>query len=144
MQMFTIRREQGRLREIAPLVRRFVEQHGVGAAWRPGLALIYADLGLEPEARAEFERLAANDFAAIPTRRTVADEPRYLTEVCDYLQDRERAGVLYELLRPYSELAVVVANATVCLGATSRFLGQLATVTGRWDEAEAHFQHALT
>jgi tetratricopeptide (TPR) repeat protein len=143
MQMFTIRREQGRLREIAPLVRHFVEQHGVGAAWRPGLALIYADLGLEPEARAEFERLAANDFAAIPRDALWQTSLCYLAEVCDYLQDRERAGVLYELLRPYSELAVVVANATVCLGATSRFLGQLATVTGRWDEAEAHFQHAL-
>jgi len=143
VQMFTIRREQGRLREIAPIVRHFVEHRGAGAAWRPGLALIYADLGLEADARAEFERLAADDFASIPRDSLWQTSLCYLAEVCDYLQDRERAAVLYELLRPYAGLAVVVGNATVSLGATSRFLGQLATVTGRWDDAEMHFKHAL-
>lgn len=51
--------------------------------------------------------------------------------------------MLYKLLQPYSELTVVVGNAIVCLGATTRFLGQLATTLGRWDDAEAHFKHAL-
>ena len=36
MQIFTIQREQGGCREIAPLVRHFVEERGAGAAWRPG------------------------------------------------------------------------------------------------------------
>ena len=44
---------------------------------------------------------------------------------------------------PYEKLTVVVGNASACLGATSRFLGQLATTLLRWDDAERHFEHAL-
>ncbi len=59
------------------------------------------------------------------------------------MQDVGRAESLYRLLQPYAELTVVVGNAIVCLGATSRFLGQLATIQSNWDDAELHFNHAL-
>ena len=45
LQMFTLRREQGRLQELESAVRYFVQQHTAAAAWRPGLALIYSELG---------------------------------------------------------------------------------------------------
>src|SRR5256885_13387952 len=64
--MFTLRRAQGRLAELAPVVRHFVRQHSAAAAWRPGLALIYSELGLKAEARAEFAHLAQHDFADFP------------------------------------------------------------------------------
>ena len=35
LQMFTLRREQGRLKELEPVVRYFVQQHTVAGAWRP-------------------------------------------------------------------------------------------------------------
>ena len=35
LQMFALRREQGRLREVEPVVRLFVQQHSAAAAWRP-------------------------------------------------------------------------------------------------------------
>jgi len=143
VQMFTIRREQGRLQEIAPLVKHFVGEHGANAAWRPGLALIYMEIGQLDEARAEFERLAEDDFSALPHDSLWQTCLTYLAEVCDELEDAERAELLYELLLPYAELTVVVGNAIVCLGATSRFLGQLASTLGRWNDAEAHFEHAL-
>jgi tetratricopeptide (TPR) repeat protein len=143
VQMFTIRREQGRLQEIAPLVKHFVDERGAGAAWRPGLALIYADLDQLELARAELERLANDAFAAIPRDSLWQTCVCYLAEVCDRLQDAERAEILHQLLLPYADLTVVVGSATVCLGATSRFLGQLATVLGHWDLAEAHFERAL-
>ena len=66
LQMFTLRREQGRLKELEPVVRYFVQQHPVAGAWRPGLALIYSELGRAQEARAEFEHLAQHDFADLP------------------------------------------------------------------------------
>jgi tetratricopeptide (TPR) repeat protein len=143
VQLFTIRREQGRLRELAPLVKHFVDERGAGAAWRPGLALIYADLDRLAEAQTEFERLAEGDFASIPRDSLWQTCLCYLAEVCDRLQDPVRAAVLHELLRPYAEQTVVVGNATVCLGATSRFLGQLAATMSRWDLAEVYFRHAL-
>ncbi len=47
------------------------------------------------------------------------------------------------MLIPYRDHAVVVGNASVCLGATARYLGQLASVLSRWDDAAAHFQRAI-
>ena len=143
VQMFTIRRDQGRLQEIAPLVKHFVSEHGANAAWRPGLALIYAEIGQLEEAQVEFERLAADDFAVMPRDSLWQTCLTYLAEVCDELQDAERAQVLYDLLLPYAKLTVVVGNAVVCLGATSRFLGQLASTLAHWDDAETRFKHAL-
>ena len=130
VQMFTIRREQGRLQEMAPFVKHFVAQHGAGAAWRPGLALIYADLEQAPVQPPSSNGSRSTDFRSMPADSLWQASLCYLAEVCDYLQDTERAGVLYDLLLPYAELTVVLGNATVCLGATSRFLGQLAADHG--------------
>ncbi len=144
IQMFTIRREQGRLQEIAPVLKGFIDEHDASAAWRPGLALIYAEIGDLERAQVEFERLAVDDFSILPRDSLRQTSLVYLAEVCDYLQDTERAQSLYRLLLPYVELTVVVTNAIVCLGATSRFLGQLATTQSNWDDAELHFAHALS
>jgi len=143
IQMFTIRREQGRMAEIAPIVEHFVDEHGAGAAWRPGLALIYAEIGELEKARGQFERLAVDGFGGIPRDSLWQTSLSYLAEVCCILDAREDAKVLYELLSPYENLTIVVGNASACLGAASRLLGQLATLLGRWEDAERHFQHAL-
>jgi tetratricopeptide (TPR) repeat protein len=140
--MFTIRREQGRLGEIAPVVQHFLREQGHGAAWRPGLALIYSDLGRTDDARAEFERLAVNDFAAVPRDALWQTCLAYLAEVCSTLGDEERSARLYELMLPYAELNVLV-GLDFYLGASGRYLGQLAATMARWDKAEAHFEHAL-
>jgi tetratricopeptide (TPR) repeat protein len=143
VQMFTIRREQGRLAELAPVVRHFVNDRGAGAAWRPGLALVYADLGDCAAARREFEDLAAGEFAVVPRDALWQTCLCYLAEVCAALGDRERAAWLYEQLEPYRDLAVVVGNTTTCLGATARYLGMLAVLLGREDMAVALFERAL-
>jgi tetratricopeptide (TPR) repeat protein len=140
--MFTFRREQGRLREIAPVVQHFLREQGHGAAWQPGLALIYSDLGRLDDARTEFERLAANDFAAVPRDALWQTCLAYLAEVCSTLGDGERAARLYELMLPYAELNVLV-GLDFYLGASGRYLGQLAAVGSRWEVAEAHFEHGL-
>ena len=67
----------------------------------------------------------------------------YLSEVCAFLDDPERAAVLYQRLLPYAGHTVVVGNAVACYGAISRYLGMLAATMSRWEEAEAHFEHAL-
>jgi tetratricopeptide (TPR) repeat protein len=143
VQMFTIRREQGRLAEIAPIVQHFVSERGSGAAWRPGLALIYADLGQLDKARTEFEQLSGDGFGSIPRDSLWQTSLVYLAETCCALDDCDQAETLYDLLVPYRKLAVVVGSASVCLGASSRYLGQLAAALGRWDDADAHFRHAL-
>jgi ATP/maltotriose-dependent transcriptional regulator MalT len=143
MQMFTLRREQGRLHELAPVVRHFVQQHGAASTWRPGLALIYSELGREREARAVFEQLAAHDFADLPQDNLWLTCVTYLAEVCTFLGDARRAATLYQLLLPHNGYTVVIGAAEICYGAASRYLGLLATTMERWEDAAQHFEDAL-
>jgi tetratricopeptide (TPR) repeat protein len=142
VQMFTIRREQGRLAEVAPVLRRFIDENPRDAAWRPGMALIAGDLGFHDAARKAFEDLAAGGFV-FPVDAKCSLTLSYLAEVCARLGDVERAERLYDLLLPYRDLAVIAPIATVCCGSAARYLGMLASVMGEWTAAEEHFAAAL-
>ena len=143
MQMFSIRRLQGRLQGLAPIISHFVTHHPNASCWRPGLALIYAELGDEAAARIEFEGLAGEVFTAIPRDSLWQTCLSFLSDVCAFLEDRQRARELYQLMLPYESLNVVVGNSVACNGAASRNLGQLAALMEKWDLAERHFQHAI-
>jgi predicted ATPase/class 3 adenylate cyclase/DNA-binding CsgD family transcriptional regulator len=144
MQMFTLRREQGRLREVVPVVRHFVQQYGTASTWRPGLALIYSELGREREAHSAFEQLAAHNFADLPQDGLWLTCVAYLAEVCAFLHDTCRAAILYRLLLPHNGYTVVVGASDVCYGAAARYLGLLAATMRRWEVAAQHFEDALT
>jgi tetratricopeptide (TPR) repeat protein len=140
--MFTIRREQGRLAEVAPLLRRFLDENPRDTAWRPGLALIASDLGFEQAARKAFDDLAAGGFSfAVDAKWTLTIS--YLVEVCARLGDARRAGILYDLLVPYRDATIIAPLSTVCCGSAARYLGMLAGVLGDWPVADEHFEAAL-
>ena len=143
LQMFALRREQGRLKEVESVVRVFLQQHSAAAAWRPGLAVIYSELGLTTDARAEFENLAQHDFADLPRDALWMGTMTYLVDICTFLGDRARADTLYQILLPFAGRNVVVSNGVACYGALSRYLGALATILSRWDNAARHFEDAL-
>jgi tetratricopeptide (TPR) repeat protein len=143
LQMFTIRREQGRLREVEPVVRLFVQRHPASGTWQPGLAVIYSELGREHEAREMFERLMANDLLDLPQDTMWVTTMTYLAEVCAFLSDTRRASLLYQRLLPYAQHNIMMGGSVACAGAAARYLGMLATTMARWDEAEQHFQEAL-
>jgi class 3 adenylate cyclase len=142
-QVFALRREQGRLGEMEAGIKGFVQMYPAVPAWRTALALLHADMGREKEARQEFEILAADDFAALPRDGNWPVGMALLSEVCAFLGDRERAAFLYEDLRPWEDLCVLIGPAIDCYGAAARLMGLLATTLGRWDDAERHFEHAL-
>jgi class 3 adenylate cyclase/tetratricopeptide (TPR) repeat protein len=142
MQMFTIRREQGRLAEIAPLVKRFVREKPEEAIWRPGLMLIASDLGFHQQARVHFEAMAQSDFA-LPMDAKRAITLTYLAEVCAELGDQLRAEKLYELLLPYRDVAILAPPNTLCCGAGAHYLGLLAATMSDWEGAETHFTAAI-
>ena len=142
MQMFTIRREQGRLAEVAPLVKRFVRENPDNAVWRPGLMLIASDLGFEAQARRSFDMMAETDFA-LPLDSKRAVTLAYLAEVCVKLGDGRRAEEIRELLLPHRDLAIVVPIHAICCGAAARYLGMLSAAMGDWPSAERHFEGAL-
>ena len=143
VQMFTIRREQGRyLAEVAPVFTGgFLDQNPQDVAWRPGLALIASDLGFQEAARKAFEDLAARDFA-FPVDAKWSLTISYLAEVCTRLGDVRRAVQLYDLLLPYRDVTIIAPTATCC-GSAARYLGMLASVIGHWPTAEEHFASAL-
>ena len=143
MQMFSIRREQGRLAEVLPVVPHLVATQAESAIWRPGLALLYAELDLRAEVLAEFEVLAADDFASIPHSGLWPTSMAFMAEVCVYLKDTARAATLYQVLSPYAGRNIATGNNAPCFGAADRLLGLLAATLGEWDTAQRHFEAAL-
>jgi len=142
MQMFTVRREQGRLAEVAPIFKRFVDEHSEGATWRPGFMLICNDLGFEAQARDNLERIAESE-SGIPVDSKRLVTLTYLAEVAARLRDVERAERIYALLLPFQDQVVTVPVFTLCCGSAARFLGMLAHALGDWTTAEQHFEYAL-
>lgn len=142
VQMFTIRREQGRLAEVAPALKRFIDDNPRDSAWRPGLALVACDLGFDEPAHKILAEIAAGGFAIpVDAKRTLTLS--YLAEVCVRLDDGDSAKRVYDLLLPYHDMAVMAPIATVCCGAAARYLGMLAGVLRDWKAAHVHFERAL-
>jgi len=144
-QLFDLRRHQGRLVELEPIIL----QNRQAGTIAPGaadavLALLYTDTDRLEDARPIFDKAAANDFTDIPREQFT-----YLTmlnihaDLARRLGDADRAALLYDLLLPHADFQVQVGNAILCLGSASRSLGQVAAATGRWDDAERHFEHAI-
>ena len=77
VQMFGIRREQGRLAELAPVVRILAGGEQRRRVWGPGVAAMLAELGMADEARRELDRVRRRGLAELragPVAR-VADLP---------------------------------------------------------------------
>jgi transcriptional regulator with XRE-family HTH domain/tetratricopeptide (TPR) repeat protein len=141
--MFTIRWQQGRLHEVAPILKLYVEANPSSTSWRPGLALIYCALELRDESRTILDELMSDGFAFAPQDSLQVASLAYLAEVCASLEARDQAAVLYELLLPYDGRTIVVGGGTACYGAAGRYLGMLATTLADWPAAERHFEGAL-
>jgi class 3 adenylate cyclase len=142
-QMLVLRREQGRLGELEAAVKGFVEQYPALPVWRAVLALVCSELGRESEARSEFERLAANEFADLPRDSLWLTAVALLADVCTFLGDVDRAARLYEVLLPYAGQNATLPFGIFYFGSVSQYLGMLAGTMGRWEEAERHFEDAL-
>jgi class 3 adenylate cyclase/tetratricopeptide (TPR) repeat protein len=142
IQMFSIRREQGRLAEVAPIVKRLIDEKPDEKAWLPGFALIAADLGFQEPARRRLRELAETGFD-MPFDAKRSTSLSYVSEVAIMLGDTDAAARLYELMSVYRHMTITAGIVTVCYGAASRYLGMLAATLGDVDKAEAHFQHAL-
>jgi DNA-binding CsgD family transcriptional regulator/tetratricopeptide (TPR) repeat protein len=142
IQMFSVRREQGRLAELAPAVRLLAGETDRAGPWRPGLVAVFAELGMESEARRELARLASegiDGFRASLWLATLA----YLTDACTALGDEAMAALLYPQLEPLGGDNVMIGHLVACYGAADRYLGMLATTLGEAERAEEHFERAL-
>ncbi len=143
VQMNLLRLEQGRAEELVPGVKTFIERYPMIPGHRAVLCHVYARTGKREETRAEFEPLAANDFAALPRDGSWILSVTGLAWVCRFLGDVARAEMLYRMLLPYAGRNVIIGSSGVACGSICRSLGLLAATMSRWDDAARHFESAI-
>jgi tetratricopeptide (TPR) repeat protein len=142
MQLFMLRREQGRLGGFDREVRNHAHTFPSPLVHRAILAHVYARLERTKEAEALLHELTRRDLSDWHVDEEWLFSICLLAETCAILGDTRPAAPLYELLLPYGSLNAV-AVPELALGSTSQPLGILATLLGRFDDAERHFEEAL-
>ena len=143
IQLFTIRREQGRLLEMEAALTGFIEQYPTIASLRCALAFLYSEVEQKAEAQERFEDLAKQGFTDLPQDMTFPLSLAFLAHVCTFLEDTRRAAQLYALLLPYAHCNIVTSSAITYHEPAAHSLGLLATLLGKWDDAQAHLAAAL-
>jgi DNA-binding winged helix-turn-helix (wHTH) protein/tetratricopeptide (TPR) repeat protein len=112
-------------------------------ALRAGEAAYHAESGDPEDARRCFAALAAHDFADIPRDEHWLVTLTTLARACAPLGDTRRAGILYEMLRPFAQRNVVHDLLRTYSGSVSQYLGLLSQAMGKLDRAAGHFEDAL-
>jgi len=136
-----VRFHQGREAELVNALASSVAANPGLPFIRSALARTFVDLGRVDDAR---QLLAAEVDTDFPLPHDPGLLSAWITwaEVASRLGDVVAARMLYERLTPWPEQ--VVFNGSVIGGAIAHYLGQLATVLGRYDTAEEHFSMART
>jgi len=142
-QIGLLRYEQGRLPELEQSTKQLIEQYPNLRVARLGLLHSYVQSGRVSAARAELDSLAATGYSSIPK------DFNWLAAMCSFsdaawwVEHRATAEQLYPTLLPYADRNAVMGGDVACYGPVARFLGQLATMLGKFDEAESHFERAI-
>lgn len=143
LQLFTLRRAQGRLGEVRRPLQEAVSEFPSYVALRCALTVLHADLGERDRGREHFEALAADDFAGIDRADTWLLSISVVSEACFMLGDERRAAVLYDLLLPHAAARAAVGAPDTNADAPARYLGLLAETLGRPARAIEHFRDGI-
>jgi tetratricopeptide (TPR) repeat protein len=143
-QLLAVYRVQGEWTALAGMA----ELIAAAASDNPGLPVLrttlarsYCDLGRDDAARAVIDNDISNGFVMFPYDTAWIGSMTTLSEICVYLGRTDGAMVLYDWLRPWDG-QVSVAHVT-SQGPVAFHLGCLATLLGRFDEAEVWLREAL-
>jgi tetratricopeptide (TPR) repeat protein len=142
VQIYLLRREQGRVAEIEDLIREAEEGYPTYRIFRCILPRLVLELGGRDEAQERLAALAENDFAVLPFDEEWTVSMALLAETACGLGDRERAEAIHDRLAPYAD-RVSLSYPEISLGPVARYLGLTAAAVGRPDEAERHFEAAI-
>jgi hypothetical protein len=142
IQLYVLRREQGRLDEIADAVGLFLQRDPSRLLYRCMLVDLNVRVGRPDAARLQLAELGSRGFAPLAQDNEGIFAMALLSESCRALNDAAHAAELYELLLPYDG-----RNATsypeISAGAVSRYLALLAETCNRPGDARRHYQDAL-
>jgi tetratricopeptide (TPR) repeat protein len=134
--------KQGRLREAGDALREQLELvPGVyGESFWVGLV---APDEFPAEAKSALGRLAPSDFAELPRDSIWLCGMSGVADACEVVRDTNAAETALRLLLPFRDHFAYDGTATACYGSMSRYIGELAGVLGRVDDAARHFEAAL-
>ncbi len=139
LQLVKIRDEQGRLGEMASLMADAVEQNLSMPSFRAVLAAAHLEAGDEGSARELVDEGAAESFA-LPADNGWFDGMVSYARVVIELQLRDHAELLITQLAPFRDQ--VPHDGLVTQPPVATYLGALATVVDRFEEAESYFGQA--
>jgi tetratricopeptide (TPR) repeat protein len=142
VQVFTLHLLRGQLDELEEALRRSMTEYPARPMFRCMLTYLLTASGRDAEARILFDELAENRFAALPITNEWLVSLTFLADAAHRLDEREHAGVLYELLLPHATRNACTAD-YIAIGSVSRPLGVAAAIMARWEDAERHFEEAL-
>jgi len=143
LQIWALRRFQGRLAETEETLLAGIERYPGSLMWRCLLVCTYAELGRSEPARREIDGYASRDFAELRTDPLLgSDLYALLSDACFAIDYADPAQRLYELLTPM-EPYLAMLGLQAAQGAGARHLGNLATLQGRFDVAQGHFESAI-
>ena len=139
-QLFVLRRDQGRLAELAELVEPLVGSDPKLPVWRAAMTVMRSETGDRDRARADLALLARD--GAVPADGFWLPAICMLAESCARLDHGDLAATLMPLLDPYAQRNAQIGLAAF-LGPVHRFLGLLAAQLDDLDRAKEHFDAAL-
>jgi tetratricopeptide (TPR) repeat protein len=143
LQLYAVRDFRGEgLDELEPELRDLVSTYPARPVFRCALAHCHARLGYIAEAQQALTDLARDDSASLPFDQEWLFGMSLLAETAALVGDIGSAAVLYDRLVPWGELNAV-DQAEGCRGSIARYLGLLAALLERFDDAERHFEAGL-
>jgi tetratricopeptide (TPR) repeat protein len=133
---------RGNLEEVEPAIHTLAAAYPARPVFRCALAHLQAELDQVADAERALHELARDGFSGLPFDMEWLFAMSLLVETCALLGATQHAPALYDLLAPWAAF-----NASNFLegirGSVARYLGILASMLERWDDAARHFQHAL-
>jgi tetratricopeptide (TPR) repeat protein len=143
LQLYALRDFRGEsLDELEPELRDLVSTYPARPVFRCALAHCHARLGYIAEAQQALTDLARDDSASLPFDQEWLFGMSLLAETAALAGDIGSAAVLYNRLVPWGALNAV-DQAEGCRGSIARYLGLLAALLERFDDAERHFEAGL-
>jgi DNA-binding SARP family transcriptional activator len=112
------------------------------AEWLVYVALLDAHTGATEDARRLVAELARDGGRALAMNANW-HAACVLADAAVLVGDREAGATLYALLEPHAHLFPLIARAVGCLGSNEYYVGRLAGLLGRHDEAEARLRRAV-
>jgi class 3 adenylate cyclase/tetratricopeptide (TPR) repeat protein len=139
IQLMMIRLMQGRLGELVSLLAEGADQTPAIPAYKAALADAYLEAGDTTSARTLLEEAAAKSFL-MPEDNAWFDGILNYARVAIELELRDHAVALLELLAPFRDQ--VPQNGLIPYEPVAMYIGGLATLLGRFEEADAYFAQA--